>query len=533
MSKKIPLLLAACVLAACSISAKEYKFAVEIKPIADECWWGGLTAYGDRMPYLQAVKEFDLATQNEGNQAAPILVSSKGRYVWSDKPFIFAVSDSGALTLKSDFEAPAAVQAGATLREAYREACRKHFPPSGKLPDSLFFTQPQYNTWIELMYNQNQDDILKYARGIAANHLPGGVLMIDDNWQKYYGNFEFKPDKFPNPKAMMEELHLLGFKVMLWICPFVSSDSPEYRMLSDKGFLIKNRRGNPAILSWWNGQSACYDFTNPEAAAYFTSVLKNMQREYGVDGFKLDAGDNGMYVGNDLVSYKKDATPVEHTLTWAKIGLEFPFNEYRACWQMGGQPLVQRLGDKDYSWKAVQLLIPQMVAAGLLGYAYTCPDMVGGGQFTSFLNVDEARFDQALIVRSAQVHALMPMMQFSVAPWRILSRENLEIVRQAALLHQKMGAYIMRCAGEAARTGEPIVRHLEYAFPNEGFAECKNQFMLGDKYLVAPVVTKENIRTVKLPKGQWKDDLGKVHKGGKTLTIDVPLSRLPYFERIK
>ena len=41
---------------------------------------------------------------------------------------------------------------------------KAHFPPSGKLPDSLFFTMPQYNTWIELMYNQNEKDVLKYCR---------------------------------------------------------------------------------------------------------------------------------------------------------------------------------------------------------------------------------------------------------------------------------------------------------------------------------------------------------------------------------
>jgi alpha-glucosidase len=215
-----------------------------------------------------------------------------------------------------------------------------------------------------------------------------------------------------------------------------------------------------------------------------------------------------------------------------KIGLEFPFNEYRAGWAFGGQALVSRLGDKDYSWTAVQSLIPQMTAAGLLGYAYTCPDMIGGGQFTSFLNIDASKFDQQLIVRSAQVHALMPMMQFSVAPWRILNAENLAIVREAALLHQRFAPYIMQCAHQASQTGEPIVRSMEYAFPNEGFPLCNDQFMLGDRYIVAPVVTKDVSRTVKLPKGRWKDDLGKIHKGGRTITIDAPLNRLPYFEKL-
>jgi alpha-glucosidase len=504
----------------------------EITPLPGEYWWGGVVAYGSRMPYVQPLKEFDLARQNENNQVVPLLLSNKGRYVWSDYPFLFSVSENG-INIRSDHETIAVQTAGTTLREAYLDACRKHFPPTGQLPDTLFFTRPQYNTWIELMYNQNQEDILKYAQGIIDNGFPGGVLMIDDNWQKYYGNFEFKPDKFPQPKEMVDKLHGMGFKVMLWICPFVSADSPEYRLLRSKGYLLKSKNGNPAMIGWWNGQSACYDFTNPEATAYFVSVLKDMQETYRIDGFKFDAGDNNFYTGSDLVSYKKDATSVDHTLAWAKIGLEFPFNEYRAGWRMGGEALVQRLGDKNYSWNAVRLLIPDMIAAGLLGYAYTCPDMIGGGQYTSFLNIDQSKFDQALIVRSTQVHALMPMMQFSVAPWRILSEENLAIVRNMALLHEKMGAYIIACARESAKTGEPIVRHLEYAFPGEGFSDCKDQYMLGDKYMITPVVTKENVRSVKLPKGQWKDDTGKIHKGGKTIEIDVPLSRLPYFEQLK
>jgi alpha-glucosidase len=200
---------------------------------------------------------------------------------------------------------------------------------------------------------------------------------------------------------------------------------------------------------------------------------------------------------------------------------------------MGVQPLVQRLGDKDYSWEAVQQLVPQMCVAGLLGYAYACPDMIGGGQWASFLNIKEDEFDQALIVRSAQVHALMPMMQFSVAPWRILSEENLEIVKNMAKLHAQFGPYIMQYARQASQTGEPIVRLMEYQFPHQGFENVKDQFMLGDKYLVAPVVDNRLEREVRLPKGTWRDEEGKKYKGGKSYKLNVPLSRLPYFERVK
>jgi alpha-glucosidase len=358
--------------------------------------------------------------------------------------------------------------------------------------------------------------------------------MIDDNWQKHYGNFEFKPDKFPHPREMIEELHAMGFKVMLWVCPFVSADSPEYRYLERKGYLLRQKGSRePAMIRWWNGYSACYDLTHPGAADYFVGQLREMQVRYGVDGFKFDAGDNSFYASHVIDSYKENALSIDHTMAWAKIGLQFPFNEYRAGWRMGGAPLVQRLGDKDYSWEALRLLIPDMTAAGLLGYAYTCPDMIGGGQYTSFMGIGNDSFDQSLIVRSAQVHALMPMMQFSVAPWRVLNKEHLAMARNAALLHEKMGGYIISCAKHAAQTGEPIVRHMEYSFPHEGFFECKDQFMLGHKFLVAPVVTLEKTRTVKFPKGKWKDQQGKIYTGGTILSFDVPLGHLLYFEWLK
>ena len=504
-----------------------------IPSLPGERWWGGATALGSKMPFGKDLPPFNLFNRNDNNQVSPLLVSNKGRYVWSDRPFTFSVRQ-GNLHLDSPF-APIAVskKAGATLRDAYLAAMHAHFPPSGKLPDSLFFTMPQYNTWIELIYNQNQKDVLTYAEDIVKNGFPPGIIMIDDNWQRHYGNFEFKPDRFPDPEGMVKRLHQMGFKVMLWVCPFVSADSPEYRDLAEKGFLLADTTSQPAIIKWWNGQSAVYDFTNPDARNHFIGLLRDVQQRYGIDGFKFDGGDNHFYHRTDLVSHGgKDIVSVDHTRAWAELGLAFPFNEYRAGWQMGGKELVQRLGDKDYSWQAVRLLIPDMIAAGLLGYAYACPDMIGGGSFATFLGIDATQFDQQLIVRSAQVHALMPMMQFSVAPWRILDAQHLQAVKAMAKLHAAFGHYILQCARQSATTGEPIVQSLEYAYPNHGYAEITDQWMLGARYMVAPMVSAGTSRSVVLPPGKWKDDRGRVLKGGRTITIDVPLNRLPYYEKL-
>ena len=504
------------------------KLKTVIEPLQNERWWGGFVALGNQMPFNDHLRMQDMSRNNMNNQVVPFMLSSEGRYIWAENPFCFEVKD-GQLIIYSDSEKIEPVKAGTTLKEALLAASAKHFPPSGKIPEPTFFSLPQYNTWIELMYDQNQEDIMNYAHKAVENGFPQGVFMVDDNWQRYYGNFDFKTERFPDPKGMTDELHRMGFKVMLWVAPYVSPDSPEFRELEAKGYLLKDKNGRTAIIHWWNGYSACYDTTNPGAMNYLKEQLKANQEKYGIDGFKFDGGDVA-YMTGEYTFHDKNANVNTFMEKWAEIGLSFPYNELRASWKLGGQALVQRLGDKDYSWRATQLLIPDMTAAGLLGHYYTCPDMVGGGQFGAFLNVK--KFDEELIVRSCQVHALMPMMQFSVAPWRILSKENVAICAKYAHLHQQMGDYILELAKHASKTGEPIVRHMEYQYPHQGFIDCKDQFMLGDKYLVAPMLTSGTSRTVMLPKGRWKDDRGKVFKGPRTMTIDVPLERLPYFEKL-
>ena len=180
--------------------------------------------------------------------------------------------------------------------------------------------------------------------------------------------------------------------------------------------------------------------------------------------------------------------PNDHCEAYAKLGLEYPLNEFRACWKMAGQPLVQRLRDKSHTWDDVRVLIPDMIGLGLIGHQFGCPDMIGGGEWTSFQ--DTSIMDEELIVRSSQVSALMPMMQFSVAPWRVLGKDNLEICRKMADLHYRMGSEILEIARECASSGEPMVRNLEYEYPGKGYEEIKDQFMLGGKILVAPVVIK-------------------------------------------
>ncbi|MFK8056296.1 MAG: glycoside hydrolase family 31 protein [Saprospiraceae bacterium] len=521
----------------------DYRSTFETERIeinANEKWYGGAVNEGVSMPFEKGFTS-NLFADLKGNQAQPLLISTQGRVIWSEDPFKFTITKDEIVI---EPRGKMMVTAGnINLKGAFQYASKTYFPADGKMPDALLFSQPQYNTWIELTYDQNQKDILKYAHAIVDNGFPPGVLMIDDNWQEAYGKWKFHPGKFPDPKGMMKELHDLGFKVMLWVCPYVSPDTDVFRSGAKEDHFLKYPKnqaiaGNPsgyfrdvAMIGWWNGYSAVLDFSNPKAKEWFKAELQFLVDEYGVDGFKLDAGDADLYP-EWLLSHEKGITPNRHTELFAQIGLDFPLNEYRATWKMAGKPLAQRLRDKSHNWEDLQTLIPNITVQGLMGYAFTCPDMIGGGEFNSFLN--GAIIDQDLIVRSAQVHALMPMMQFSVAPWRILDKAHLEAISNAIEVRRKFTPTIEVLAKAAAKTGEPIVRHMEYVFPDAGYSNIKDQFMLGDDILVAPVLSKNSAtREVILPAGEWKGFDDNVYQGNATIQIPVTLNTIPYFERIE
>lgn len=501
----------------------------QIKLLEGELWWGGNIHHGTHMPFGDGDYEADFSVDFAGNQCNPLFVSNKGRYIWSERPYRIRFDD-GMIELESKTDTIAYGDGHQNLRQAYRYAANAFFPASNRMPPELLFSAPQYNTWIEMLYEPTQDKIIEYAHSILKNGYPPGVLMIDDSWNEDYGEWKFRADRFPDPAAMMERLHHLGFQVMLWVCPFVSPDSGAFRELEQRGCLVCGADGETAIRKWWNGYSAALDLTNPKAAAWFQEKLNHLMTAYGVDGFKFDAGDPEYYRADDKCCLPSDgAVQCE---AWAKIGLDYPLNEYRACWKMAGQPLVQRLRDKLHSWDTDGLgsLIPNALAQGLAGYAFVCPDMIGGGDFASF--PEGYSFDQELFVRYAQCAALFPMMQFSLAPWRVLDDRHAAICRQAMETHVQAAGDIIRLAKESAKTGEPILRHLAYNYPDAGYEHVSDQFMLGEQILSAPVLEKgAHSRSVVFPAGIWRGEDGAQVAGPCVKIVDAPLERLPWYRR--
>ena len=521
------------------------KDSIRIDFLPGEYWWGGVVRRGDCMPFgPDTTYREDLAPVSgetdvrggprrglhlQGNQGCPLLTSSKGRFVWSEDWFSYAFKN-GVITI--DERATDIVQEraeDATLRGAYLAACGRFFPPSGTIPNEVAFAAPQYNSWIDVHRWPTQKKVLQYAQSVLDAGMPPGVMIIDNYWYRNNGHWKWDREAFPRPKEMMAQLHAQGFLVMLWVSPFVTADTRQAKWLKHKNFLLRNAQGEVAIQEWWDGHSAVLDLSNPDCFAWFQGELDELVSDYGVDGFKFDGGDPYRYKPDDRSFTPR--SPYGHCEDFGRVGLKYDLSEYRACWKLGGQHLVQRVRDKGHVWEAGGYadIIPTAIAQGLVGYPYNCPDMVGGGELGSF-SQNDFHLDQELFVRWAQCSTFFPIIQYSLLPKRELDKAHQEECMRMLDLRMRMVPRILALARHAAETGEPILRHMAYVFPDEGMEEVRDQYMLGDDLLVAPVMVQgATQRNIKFPAGKWRGDDDSEVEGPCEIEVDAPLARLPWY----
>lgn len=504
------------------------------KLLNNELWWGGSVCDGAHAPFgkdyftrdLSSWKELSPNNPEASNQSAPLLLSTQGRYIWSDSPFTFTFNNH-SLTIchQGDLFTK---KAGTTLAEAYHAVSQEFFPPSNKTIPAELITKLQYNTWIEMPYHPTQKSIEQYAEHILAANLPAGTIMIDDKWCPDYGDWKFDTRSFPNAASMIQKLHNLGFRIMLWLVPFVSPDSENFRYLEQNNLLLRDSDKNTAIRRWWNGFSAVLDISNPQAINWLKKQL-NQLINMGIDGFKFDGGDFYEYHNSDIAS--QAMTSADFCQKWAELGLSYPYNEFRACWKMGGQPLAQRLRDKPQSWdhEGLQSLIPELLTQSMIGHAFTCPDMIGGGEIES---MKTTRIDQEFFIRYAQVAALTPMMQFSTLPTRVLDTIHLQALKTTLSIREKYLSIITNLAQHASQSGEPILRPMSYHYPH--YEDIIDQFLLGADIIVAPCLQKgAKYRYVTIPEGTWISDKNTYVSGPARIKVTTPLDRLPRFIKVK
>ena len=168
-----------------------------------------------------------------------------------------------------------------------------------------------------------------------------------------------------------------------------------------------------------------------------------------------------------------------------------------------------------------------MISANLLGYPYT----VIGSRVSKLADLD--KIDPKVFLRYLQLSSVMPVMNIAFAPWRISDPEVAASCKAIVNDRSRLGTYFEQLMTESRRTAEPVLRHLEYEFPRNGFSNCDDQFMLGSRYLIAPLLDGKNSRMVRFPRGIWIDASGKRYRGPLVTTVTASNDHVLFFESEK
>jgi sulfoquinovosidase len=361
--------------------------------------------------------------------------------------------------------------------------------------------------------------------------------------------------------------HSRGFKITTYFNPHVCLEyQPVYGEAAANGWLVKNRAGQPYVLSnpfTADEQVSEIDFTHPGARGFFHRLLDEAITT-GYDGWMEDFGEytptdavfangkGGLEMHNRYpVIYHAAST--EHT---TRRGGDFAV--YVRSGFHGVQPHARVVwgGDPTEDWSCSDGLcaaLHQALSIGLSGVAYWGSDI---GGFHSIVN---PRTSDELNVRWLQLGAVSGIMRtqangFSFRDDRarrsqVWSPNVAPIWRRYSKLRTQLYPYIAGAVKRYHADGMPISRHLALVWPNDEQAvRRQDEMMFGPDILAAPVLTPDtDRRTLYLPPGRWIDlwrsarfeekqgtlQLGSPHllDGDREVTVPAPLEELPLFVR--
>jgi alpha-glucosidase (family GH31 glycosyl hydrolase) len=470
-----------------------------------------------------------------GSGSTPLWLNSKGFGLWinsSELSYAFNYQNNGVIGLKqlNSSKVSYFIFPSSDIVEAYLKAITLAGKPA-QAPSKEVFEKGIWTTWAEYKKEIEQAKLIDFAYNIYEKGFPCWIIEIDDRWAPKYGDQEFDFEKFPNPKKLTRELEELGYKVTLWEHPWVNLDSSLYQEGVEHNYFLKTKKAKPAIIEWWDGKAAVIDLSNPLAWNWFEGNLRNLQVKYGIYGFKFD-GSDPWRIPEDFKS-NREISRNEYQILYSKFAAQFPASELRVTWLDQFLGNIVRQCDKESCWEkpyGLQQIIPSGLQTSLNGYPFGMPDMIGGNEYAN--QYKSGKEGEELFLRWAEANALMPIMQFSIVPWRF-SEKTQEICLKYAKLHESLGEYISSLAKDSQKTGMPIMRPLFFLTPeDEQTYLIEDEFVLGTKYLVAPVLEKGKVeRDIYLPPGKWKDYWSDKEWNGPCWLRNYPaeLDTLPLF----
>ena len=495
-------------------------------------WYGH--GFNHDQPYPLECGVIDNTKFAVNNIQSPIWMCSAGYVFLAETSDFLAVTMNKAndgllkISCASDFELK--IFSGETLVDAWHKLMKylnreRPQPPAEFIGDSLFCTWTQFPRAI------TQQRIIDMAKAIRQHNYPCSTLIIDDRWESCFGELDFGTD-FPAPAKMIDELHDMDFKVILWVTPFVNNDSAVYEKLAKSGALVQNKaKDGAAEFKWWGGTAGLVDLTADAGKNWYQERLLYLQG-LGADGYKIDGGDAKYMPGTDVSEWGDFPGPSGYSDILLKTFEDIApgMCETRTAWLSQDRNIIWRLGGKDSHWgedNGLKALVNLSLHLSLMGYDMLIPDMVPGRVQT--MDSDMALPTDELMVRWTEVSALFPLVQFSYYPWNY-AEPTAEAVHAYAILHKALENYIMASAKD---TNNPLIKAMWFNHPDKTeYYSIKDQFYLGNDLLVCPVLD-EGItrRTVEIPSGEWLDAWTGENYTPGNYTVDAPCPGMPLFVR--
>ena len=432
---------------------------------------------------------------------------------------------------------------------------------AGMFPENLM------GLWQCKLRYRTQDEVLSVARKYQAEGIKIDQIVIDFFHWTVQGDWKFDRTYWPDPKAMVDELHAMGIKVIVSVWPSVDRRSENFYPMLEQGLLMRTERG---ALQTYDYQGDCVeiDAFNPEARKYIWEVCKRNYYDLGIDAFWLDNSepDLGVY---DFEHYRYCDGPA---LTISNLYPQmFSRAFYDEMHKLQDTPVVNLLrcgwagsqkygnviwsGDIPSTFEAFADQIQCGLNMGLAGIPWWTTDI--GGFMTDDVNDPDFR---QLLIRWYQFAVYSPVLRmhgdrgpYNIPPldewdwgggylhtgqpnelWSY-GEENYAIMRKYYDFRISMHDYIKSLFAEAHENGSPLLRAMFYEFPHdEKCWELQDQYMFGGKYLVAPILQLNQFRrAVYLPAGRWKlTSTGEVFSGEQTVTVDAPIAYMPVFEKL-
>lgn len=368
---------------------------------------------------------------------------------------------------------------------------------------------------------------------------------------------------WPDPKAMIDELHARGIKVVLWQIPLqktehdlgpdVPQDSQvlaDARAMVEQGLAVREADGSAYHnRGWWFPQALMADLSTQAGRDWWTAKRRYLVEDLDVDGFKTDGGEHAW--GDDLRygdgrrgDEGNNLFPVHYARAFGDLLRahgKAPVTFSRAGFTGSQAHGLFWAGDEDSTWEAFRSSVTAGITASACGIVYWGWDLAG---FSGPVP------DAELYLRAAAASAFMPVMQYHSefnhhrlplrdrTPWFVAETNGdpsvVDVFRRYAELRDRLVPYLAEQARRTLATDRPLMRGLFFEAPDDAAVwEWPGEFLLGDDLLVHPV-TEAGASTWRtyLPEGRWVDVwTGAEHHGGQVVERPVPRDVVPVYCR--